>query len=494
MSSKFAVVFNYLSDSHCLSLLNSYKDWTKKSTHTLEGFYICGQTPQNKIEGTEILGGYGLNYRQTLEELCDKSKADFFIMLLKPVGLEILEDFELWLNKILAENLAFSFSSHEQQSCSAKIEQQPLIDYQLGSVRDDFDFGAIVILKRESLEKALSQFATLVCDDQTALYAVRLALSLQALPSRFENTTYKTIELEAENQHLAHFAYASSAGASNQKAFEKTFVRFAEIAGFYKDTEAKTVDFAKETFEFEASVIIPVRNRAGKIEHAVASALSQKTDFKFNVIVVDNHSSDGSTEALAKLAKENANLFHVIPDRTDLGIGGCWELAVNNCNCGKFSVQLDSDDLYKDENVLSMIVQRFYQTQAAAIVGSYLLVDRDLNPIPPGSIEHREWNSKTGYSNILRINGLGAPRAFHTPVIRKIGFPNVSYGEDYSAMLAISREYKISRIYEHLYLCRRWEGNSDAAPSIEKLNQFHSYKDGLRSKEIEIRKSCLSCD
>jgi len=248
-----------------------------------------------------------------------------------------------------------------------------------------------------------------------------------------------------------------------------------------------TVDLITESFENEASVIIPVKDRSKTIIEAVDSALMQNTDFAFNIIIIDNHSTDGTTERLSEFAKTKNNLVHIIPNRKDLGIGGCWNEGISHSQCGRFAIQLDSDDLYINDTALQKIVSKFYEEKCAMIIGSYKLTDYNMREIPPGIIDHKEWTDKNGHNNALRVNGLGAPRAFYTPIIRKIKFPNVSYGEDYAVALAISREYKIGRIYEPIYLCRRWEGNTDADLSIERQNENNYYKDSIRTKEILTR-------
>ena len=256
--------------------------------------------------------------------------------------------------------------------------------------------------------------------------------------------------------------------------------------GAYLEPQFKNVDFNQEAFEVEASVIIPVRNRVKTIKDAIHSVLRQVADFPFNVIVVDNHSTDGTTEAIAQLAQDE-RVIHIIPDRTDLGIGGCWNMGIHHPQCGKFAIQLDSDDLYSDEHTLSKMVSAFYEQQCAMVVGTYRMTDFDLNTLPPGIIDHKEWTPENGRNNALRINGLGAPRAFYTPVIRQIGFPNTSYGEDYAVGLAISRHYQIGRVYDVVYLCRRWSGNSDAALNAFQVNANNLYKDRIRTWELKAR-------
>ena len=268
---------------------------------------------------------------------------------------------------------------------------------------------------------------------------------------------------------------------------EKAVTEHLKEIGAYVKPEFKEIDFENIIFENEASVIIPVKNRVKTISDAVNSALNQRTDFSFNVIVVDNHSTDGTTEVLYSISKNNSKLIHLIPGKEDLLIGGCWNEAVNNKLCGRFSVQLDSDDIYKDENTLQKIVEVFKKEKCAMVIGSYILTDFNLNEIPPGIVDHKEWTFENGTNNALRINGLGAPRAFYTPLLREIKIPNVSYGEDYFLGMTISRDYKIGRIYDPVYICRRWEGNTDAALDITKLNLNNIYKDRLRTFEILAR-------
>ena len=267
---------------------------------------------------------------------------------------------------------------------------------------------------------------------------------------------------------------------------EKACTQHLKEIGGYLEPHFKDIDFNQGEFEVEASVIIPVRNREATIGAAIESVLKQQAKFKFNLIVIDNHSTDGTTEAIDAF-KADGRVIHLVPERNDLGIGGCWNYGVNSAHCGKFAVQLDSDDLYKDEHTLQTIVDAFYEQKCAMVIGSYMMTDFDLNELPPGVIDHKEWTPDNGRNNALRINGLGAPRAFYTPVLRSIGLPNTSYGEDYAMGLNISRHYQIGRIYDVLYLCRRWGGNSDAALSIEKVNANNLYKDRIRTWELEAR-------
>jgi len=305
--------------------------------------------------------------------------------------------------------------------------------------------------------------------------------SLLRIPERL----YTEVILEQSRD--SHFAYVDPTNRPVQIEMEKACTQHLKEIGGYLEPNFDKIKFDEGDFEYEASVVIPVRNRARTIEDAIKSIIVQKTNFKFNLIIVDNHSTDGTTEIIAKYAAENDLIVHIIPERKDLGIGGCWTAAVMDSRCGRFAVQLDSDDLYIDENTLQKIVDAFYEQQCAMVVGTYKLVDINQETIPPGIIDHQEWTPENGRNNALRINGLGAPRAFYTPVLRKIKVPNVSYGEDYAVGLAMSRNYQIGRIYDVLYLCRRWDGNSDSLLSITKKNEYNTYKDRIRTIELTAR-------
>ena len=413
------------------------------------------------------------------------SLVEIFGKVTKPKLILFLRDDNVTINDFtpfLTADAALQYSNFIDES-----GEHPLIDYQTGSVRDDFDFGSFVVLNVEKAREVLKKYPTLLPDSASAWYALRLALTELEIPLHHKVYCYEVRPKEKIDSEKAHFAYVDPKNAVVQKEREEIFTAFAKRQGFYLPEVT-----IKENLNFEcaneASIIIPVRNRVKTIADAVKSALTQRASFKFNVIVVDNHSTDGTTELLRDLSKQYSNLKHVIPNRNDLGIGGCWNEALNDAECGKFAVQLDSDDIYIDENTLQTIVDKFYETASAAVIGSYKIVDMNLNDLPPGLINHKEWTAENGHNNGLRINGFGAPRAFLTKVAREIQFPNVSYGEDYAMVLAITRSHQLSRIYEPLYLCRRWEGNSDAKPTLDKLNGFNTYKDGIRTAEIETRK------
>jgi hypothetical protein len=361
------------------------------------------------------------------------------------------------------------------------------IDYQIGSIRDDFDFGPLILVSSNDLKKESNKLISIKNKLKYAgLYELRLAFSISSLPVRIPEPLYRCSE-SAEVSNSKLFEYVDPKNRSTQIEFESIATHHLnEIDAYIDPNSIRKVKF-KDDFSVEASIIIPVKNRAGTVEDALITALNQKTNFGFNVIVVDNHSVDGTSEIIKKFMEKDKRIMRIIPKRNDLGIGGCWNEALIHPLCGRFAVQLDSDDLYSDANTLQKIVDKFYEEECAMVVGSYKLTNFDLNEIPPGIIDHKEWTDENGQNNALRINGLGAPRAFYTPIAREIKFPNVSYGEDYAMGLAISRKYKMGRIYEPIYLCRRWEGNTDASISLDQENKNNYYKDSIRSSEILIR-------
>ena len=363
----------------------------------------------------------------------------------------------------------------------------PTNEYQEGSVRDDFDFGPLVLIRTEAVREFLATNPEEM--NHAALYQLRLHISRMGRLVHINEYLYTEHEQDTRTSGEKQFDYVDPRNRQIQIEMERACTTHLKEAGAFVDYRTlQTIDTEAGDFPYEATVIIPVKNRAKTIGDAVRSVLEQKTDFPFNLIVVDNHSTDGTTEILSQLSIINCQLSIVTPERTDLGIGGCWDLAIRHPQCGRYAVQLDSDDLYSDPHTLQRIVDTFRRERCAMVVGSYRLCNFALETLPPGIIDHREWTEENGMNNALRINGLGAPRAFYTPVIREIGFPNVSYGEDYAVGIAISRQYRLGRIYEPIYLCRRWEGNSDAALSPERVAAHNHYKDSLRTQEIRARK------
>ncbi len=360
-----------------------------------------------------------------------------------------------------------------------------VVDYQSGSLRDDFDFGPVLFFQSKALIEATREMADSY--EFAGLYQLRLKTSCVKLPVRIPEFLYTVEPLDTRASGKKMFDYVDPKNRAVQVEMEAVVTSHLKEVGGYLEPEFSTISFEKGSFGVEASVIIPVLNREKTVVDAIESVMLQVAAFDFNLILVDNHSTDRTTSIVNELARKYNNLIHVIPDRHDLGIGGCWNVGIHHPECGKFAVQLDSDDLYSAPDTLQQIVSAFYDQQCAMVIGAYQMTNFDLEEIPPGIVDHREWTPENGRNNALRINGLGAPRAFYTPVIRKINVPNVSYGEDYAIGLAISRNYQIGRIYNPVYLCRRWEENSDALLSIEAQNRHNLYKDRLRSFELTAR-------
>ena len=391
-----------------------------------------------------------------------------------------------WLTIAEDSGAEMLYADHYTLSPDGKLAPMPLIDCQLGSVRDDFQMGSLLLLRTDALRRYIGQEG-LHAYQYAALYDLRLHLSLSRLPLHVDEYLYTEVEQDTRLSGQKQFDYVDPRNRARQVEMERACTRHLRALNAYlHGNECYEVCLEAGEFPVEASVVIPVRNRVRTIADAIRSVLGQQTRFPYNLIVVDNHSTDGTTEVIRQLAADR-RVVHVIPERHDLGIGGCWNLAVHHELAGRFLVQLDSDDLYSSPSTLQRIVDKFYEERAAMVIGSYRMCDFQLQTLPPGLIDHREWTPLNGRNNALRINGLGAPRAFFTPVVRELQIPNTSYGEDYALGLMISRRYRIGRIYDELYLCRRWEGNSDAALSQERINRNNQYKDHLRSLEIMAR-------
>ncbi len=449
--------------------------------NTIKGFEIPEKACFSEIENIQSTAG--------VKKMAELSKTVFTLIYTKTLPLKL----GAWaLERMIqvAENTfaGMIYSDHYQMR-EEKLLPSPVIDYQDGSLRDDFNFGSLLLFNTQLLGRAVwnmiheYQFA--------ALYELRLKISQHNRLFRIPEFLYTEMETDTRQTGEKIFDYVDPKNRNVQIEMEKVCSQHLKDIGAWLEPDFTDVKFTEADFPVEASVIIPVRNRIKTIEDAIRSVFSQKTDFAFNLIVVDNHSSDGTTELLQNLAIEDQRLIHVTPERNDLGIGGCWNEGIYHKMCGKFAIQLDSDDLYINDNVLQQIVDAFYRQNCAMVVGSYQMVNFKLEEIPPGLIDHREWTPDNGRNNALRINGLGAPRAFYTPVIRNIRVPNVSYGEDYALALAISRHYQIGRIYEPLYLCRRWDDNTDASLNVSKMNEHNTYKDRIRTIELWARKELV---
>ncbi len=476
----------YIDDAqNALSVLHEYK--TVQHIHFLVSadFAAHHQVP----EGCTFVITDRLESSNTIVSIVENTDADYVMICTRHTtigwGNNTLERFL----RVADDTDAVMVYADHYKMVEGKMEKHPVIDYQSGSLRDDFDFGSLWCIKAQALADYIAQpdreeyqFA--------ALYDLRLYLSRVGEIFHLNEFLYSEAELDTRKSGEKQFDYVNPRNREVQIEMEKACTQHLGKVGALIDTTFyRQPDFGEQDFEYEASVIIPVFNREKTVTDAVKSALGQKASFRFNVIVVNNHSTDRTGEILDELKVDN--LIQIVPERTDLGIGGCWNEAINSSFCGKFAVQLDSDDLYSSPKTLQKIVDAFYKQKAAMIIGSYRMCDFDLNTLPPGLIDHKEWTDENGCNNALRINGLGAPRAFFTPLVRQIQFPNTSYGEDYALGLAFSRRYRIGRIYDELYLCRRWGGNSDAALSVEKVNANNLYKDRLRTMELKARQHML---
>ena len=421
---------------------------------------------------------------ETIREIAAETNTDFALVYTKTTTLELgYLALERLLQIAQDTEAGMVYADHFQVKGDEQVKA-PVIDYQKGSLRDDFDFGSVLFFNAKALKESVSRMTESYL--HAGLYDLRLKLSQLYALVHANEYLYSEVEEDNRKSGEKQFDYVDPRNRDRQIEMEKACSQHLKEIGGYLEPNFKDIDFNQGVFEVEASVIIPVRNRAATISAAIESVLKQQTSFQFNIIIIDNHSTDGTTEAIDAF-KADERVVHLVPERNDLGIGGCWNYGVNDARCGKFAVQLDSDDLYKDEHTLQTIVNAFYEQKCAMVIGSYMMTDFDLNELPPGVIDHKEWTPDNGRNNALRINGLGAPRAFYTPVLRAIGLPNTSYGEDYAMGLNISRQYQIGRIYDVLYLCRRWGGNSDAALSIEKVNANNLYKDRIRTWELEAR-------
>ena len=436
----------------------------------------------------DFISGVPFNSTEALREIAKTVGGTYFILYTKPHPLEMGE-FAVERMTAVADDMSADMVYADHYELVAGEDgrevrrRHPLIECQKGALRNDFDFGSVLLFRTSSFKKAVEAM------DKDwnwgALYDLRLRMDRIVHMNEY---LYPEVETDLRKSGEKQFDYVDPRNREVQIEMEKICTDHLKRIGGYLEPVFKDPQPAEDqVFPVTATVVIPVFNRIRTVRDAVESALSQECDFPFNVIVVDNHSTDGTTALLEEIAAKDERLIHVVPTRNDLGIGGCWNQAVHHEKCGEFAVQLDSDDVYSGTDTLTKIVNAFREQKCAMVVGTYQMTDFSMNPIPPGIIDHREWTEDNGRNNALRINGLGAPRAFWTPLLRTINLPNTSYGEDYALGLRISREYRIGRIYDVLYCCRRWEGNSDAALEIEKVNANNLYKDRIRTWELEAR-------
>lgn len=457
-----------------------------QATGLVNKIYLLGTEDKNNTAMTacDFISVKSLNASETFKSIAAHSDADYTLLYTKYTTLDIgFFALERMIHIMDDSDAGMVYADH-YQIVDGKQNNAPVIDYQFGSLRDDFDFGSVLLFRAKALKEAVERMKS---DYEFAgLYDLRLKLSQKESLVHINEYLYSEIENDTRKSGEKLFDYVDPKNRKVQLEMEQACTEHLKEIGGYLVPNFKSIEFAAGNFEYEASVIIPVRNRIRTIRDAIRSVLNQKADFKYNLIVIDNHSTDGTTEAIEEF-KEDSRLIHITPERNDLGIGGCWNMGVHHPKCGKFAVQLDSDDVYKDENTLSIMVRAFYEQNCAMVVGTYMMTDFNMNMIAPGIIDHKEWTPENGRNNALRINGLGAPRAFYTPVLREVKVPNTSYGEDYALGLNFSRQYQIGRVYDVVYLCRRWDDNSDASLDIVKMNAHNLYKDRIRTWELQAR-------
>lgn len=434
--------------------------------------------------GCDILHIDTLTSSETMRKLAEVAAADFMLLYTKQNTLVPGYFAPDRFAKIARDSHAGMVYSDYYTVVEGKKSNAPVIDYQFGSLRDDFNFGSVLFFNTADFKAAAAGIDAKYT--AAGLYDLRLRLSRIAPIVHINEYLYSDVTLDNRKSGEKIFDYVDPKNRGVQIEMEQACTAHLKAIDGYLAPEFEPIEFNRGEFEYEASVIIPVRNRVRTIRDAIRSVLSQKTDFPYNLIIIDNHSTDGTSEAIEEFVSD-PRVIHIIPERDDLGIGGCWNVGANHPKAGKFCVQLDSDDVYADENTLTKMVKAFYDNNSAMVVGTYMLTDIDMNMIPPGVIDHKEWTPENGRNNALRINGLGAPRAFYTPMLREIHVPNTSYGEDYALGLAFSRHHQIGRVYDVVYLCRRWEDNSDAALDVNKMNANNLYKDRIRTWELEAR-------
>ena len=458
----------------------------KSSSIQLDCCLLTAFDSGKKAAAISTAGKDFANFSPLIENLSQK----FLIVAKSGRGITFPDDFFRRIAATAADtNAGLIYTDYREENKSG-YSARLLNDYQPGSIRSDFDFGPVMVFSVPAVKRVIRKYGNLPRGLEAALYDLRLKISLLYPIIHLPELLYSVQDIKPrQSEQEKHFSYAAAANLRQQRKLEKVANNYLWQLGAYLAPRTKKVPAGKDAFPVEASIIIPVLNRRNTIAEALQSALRQQTDFSFNVLVVDNHSTDGTAAVIKKMAKADARVIHLVPERLDLGIGGCWNEAVYSRECGRFAIQLDSDDLYSSTKTLQKMVEML-RRNFAMVAGSYTIVNEKLKPIAPGLIDHREWTKANGHNNLLRVNGMGAPRAFQTSLLRKLGgFPNVSYGEDYAVALRISREYQIGRIYESLYLCRRWPQNTDAGLSAERKNSYDYYKDKLRTLELIARRN-----
>ena len=482
MSKNIDCFIPYLNPEQAQATVSSLKE-SKEVNHI---FLLCtAESSPEEIEGCERLDIPSLYTYEAAQAIAQKAKAPYTLVYFKeqPVTFTYLA-LERFVNNAADAQAYLTYADHWSIE-GGETKPAPCIDYQMGSLRDDFDFGSVLLYQTDQLK----QFFLLTADSfitelkHAIWYAIRLEMSDHIF--HIQEKIYTEQELDLRKSGEKQFDYVDPRNRQVQIEMEKACTEHLKVIGAYLEPVFKEPDLSVGDFEYEASVVIPCRNRVGTIGDAIRSALGQKTDFKYNVIVVDDNSTDGTVDVIRSF--NDPRLIYIAQDKSYHAIGGNWNAALHHPSCGRFALQLDSDDMYSGPDTVSKFVAAFREQNCAMVIGSYCITDFNLNPLPPGIIDHKEWTPDNGRNNALRINGLGAPRGFWTPLARSINFPTTKYGEDYAVALRISRDYRIGRIWDVLYNCRRWDGNSDAALSVEKTNANNLYKDRIRTWEVEAR-------
>jgi hypothetical protein len=444
---------------------------------------------ESDYKGVSVVRSSGFASTESVKKMGQLAKADYVLLYTKSHQLDLGRFALQRMIQVCEATGAGMVYSDYYESKDSRLSPHPVIDYQEGSLRDDFNFGSLMLFDASAFRDACAHMDKNF--KAAGLYDLRLRVSQKYTLVHLPELLYTEVESDLRKSGEKQFDYVDPKNRDVQIEMEIACTDHLKAVKAFLKPDFRKINFDEGNFNYEASVIIPVRNRVKTLGDAISSVLSQKSSFKFNLIIIDNHSTDGTTALIHEFAAKDSRIVHIIPERRDLGIGGCWNEGIFNENCGKFAIQLDSDDLYIDNNVITTIIEAFHSQQCAMVVGSYKMVNFNLQDIPPGLIDHKEWTPENGRNNAMRINGLGAPRAFYTPVLRSIRIPNTSYGEDYAVGLAISRYYQIGRIMEPLYLCRRWDENSDASLDVVKMNAHNFYKDKIRTIEFIARKNLV---
>jgi hypothetical protein len=479
MSGEITCVLPYSNKEEVLQTMKAFRE-SKEVASVL----IVTQEKVKVENAKVVIAEKGLDATSTWKDIVDKVDTEYVAVYTKTMALNLGKNALERMCRVLSDAGAGMVYADYFEKKQGEMAAHPLIEYQEGSLRDDFHFGSLLLFKAEALKEAI---CAMDIDFQfAAMYDMRLKISQKYELLHLPELLYTEVELDTRRTGEKIFDYVDPRNRERQIEMEKACTDHLKKVGAFLEPKFKEIQFDKGHYPVEASVIIPVRNREKTIGDAIESVLKQKANIDFNLIIVDNHSTDRTPQIIKSFANDK-RLIYIVPQRDDLGIGGCWNVAVEDERCGKFAIQLDSDDLYINDTVVQQIVDAFYQQNCAMVVGSYQMVNFKLQEIPPGLIDHKEWTPNNGRNNALRINGLGAPRAFYTPVLREVKVPNTSYGEDYALGLNISRTYQIGRIYEALYLCRRWDDNSDALLDITKMNAHNFYKDKIRTIELKAR-------